>query len=75
LRFRLGIRLWRGVHRLADAAWPVAAIHGIGAAADLQSGMLLDVVLATIAGVVVAVGWRFGLAAPPERTHVPSVGL
>lgn len=60
LRFRLGLRLWRAVHWLAYAAWPVAAIHGIGAAADLQSGLLLDVVLATISGVVVAVGWRFG---------------
>jgi sulfoxide reductase heme-binding subunit YedZ len=70
LRFRLGLRLWRAVHWLAYAAWPVAAIHGIGAAADLQSGVLLDVVLATIAGVVVAIGWRFGLAAAPDRPAV-----
>ena len=59
LRFRVGLRVWRAVHWLAYAIWPLAAIHGIGAAADLQSGVLLDVVLATIAAVVVAIGWRF----------------
>jgi sulfoxide reductase heme-binding subunit YedZ len=72
LRFRLGMRLWRAVHWLAYAAWPVAAIHGIGAAADLQSGVLLDVVLATIAGVVVAIGWRCGLAPTTKPAAVTS---
>jgi methionine sulfoxide reductase heme-binding subunit len=70
LRFKLGIRLWRAVHWLAYAAWPVAAIHGIGAAADLRSGVLLDVVLATIAAVAIAIGWRFGVASAPRP--VPS---
>jgi sulfoxide reductase heme-binding subunit YedZ len=60
LRFRLGLRLWRAVHWLAYAAWPVAAIHGIGAAADLQSGVLLAIVLATMTTVVGAIAWRFG---------------
>jgi predicted ferric reductase len=58
LRFRIGMKAWRAVHWLAYAAWPLAAIHGIGAAADLQGGILLDGVLATVAAVVVAVGWR-----------------
>jgi hypothetical protein len=48
------------VHWLAYAAWPVAAIHGIGAAADLQSGVLLAIVLATMTTVVGAIAWRFG---------------
>jgi methionine sulfoxide reductase heme-binding subunit len=67
LRFRLGLRLWRAVHWLAYAAWPVAALHGIGAAADLQSGTLLAVVLATITGVVTAIAWRFGAGAPTPK--------
>jgi methionine sulfoxide reductase heme-binding subunit len=66
LRFRLGIRLWRAVHWLAYAVWPLAAIHGIGAASDLQSGVLLDVVLATIVGVVIAIAWRFRVPPPPR---------
>jgi methionine sulfoxide reductase heme-binding subunit len=60
LRFKIGMKAWRAVHWLAYAAWPVAAIHGIGAASDLQSGLLLDVVLATMTIVVSAIAWRFG---------------
>jgi DMSO/TMAO reductase YedYZ heme-binding membrane subunit len=65
LRFRIGLRAWRAVHRLAYAAWPIAVVHGIGAASDLRSGVLLDVMLATIAAVVVAVAWRFRVGAQP----------
>jgi sulfoxide reductase heme-binding subunit YedZ len=69
LRFRIGLGTWRAVHWLAYAAWPVAAIHGIGAAADLQSGALLAVVLATIAGVATAIAWRVTSAAPRHRSR------
>jgi sulfoxide reductase heme-binding subunit YedZ len=62
LRFKIGIRTWRTIHWLAYAAWPLAAIHGIGAASDLQSGPLFAVVLATIAGVATAVAWRVHVA-------------
>jgi predicted ferric reductase len=65
LRFRIGIQAWRAVHWLAYAAWPLAAIHGIGAAADLQSGALLAVVIVVIAAVSTAVLWR--AAAPAAR--------
>jgi methionine sulfoxide reductase heme-binding subunit len=58
LRFRIGLKAWRAVHWLAYAAWPLAAVHGIGAASDLQSGVLLAVVLATIAGVATTIAWR-----------------
>jgi sulfoxide reductase heme-binding subunit YedZ len=70
LRFKIGIKAWRAVHWLAYAAWPVAAVHGIGAAADLQSGLLLGVVLATITGVVGAIAWRFGLTSPAKPAAV-----
>jgi methionine sulfoxide reductase heme-binding subunit len=60
LRFRLGLKRWRAVHWLAYAACPIAAIHGIGAAADLQSGALLGVVIVTIMAVGATVVWRFG---------------
>lgn len=66
LRFRIGLRVWRAVHWLAYAIWPLAAIHGIGAAADLRSGVLLAVVLATIVAVVVSVAWRFRLTSAPK---------
>jgi sulfoxide reductase heme-binding subunit YedZ len=72
LRFRIGMRAWRAVHWLAYAVWPLAAIHGIGAAADLQSGVLLGVVLATIGGVVAAIAWRFSTTQPTKRLAAAS---
>ncbi len=75
LRFRIGIKAWRAVHWLAYAVWPLAAIHGIGAAADLRSGLLLDVVLATIAGVLVAVAVRvIGMVSPKPRPRPVTQG-
>jgi predicted ferric reductase len=72
LRFRIGMRVWRAVHWLAYAVWPLAAIHGIGAAADLQSGVLLGVVLVTIGGVVAAIAWRFSPAPTAKRLAAAS---
>jgi predicted ferric reductase len=66
LRFTIGIQTWRKIHWLAYAAWPVAAIHGIGAAADLQSGVLLAVMLATIATVSTTVAWRASVLMAPK---------
>lgn len=68
VRFRIGVRTWRKIHWIAYAAWPVAAIHGIGAATDLQSGVLLAFVLATIAAVSTTVAWRVNLLGSPQPT-------
>ena len=32
--YRLGLRLWRGLHWLAYACWPVAMAHGLGIGTD-----------------------------------------
>lgn len=37
LRDRLGRRLWRAVHWTAYAAWPLAALHFLGAGTDASS--------------------------------------
>jgi sulfoxide reductase heme-binding subunit YedZ len=58
IRDRIGRRAWRVVHLSAYAAFPLAAIHGIGAASDLQSGALLALTVLCLAAVAVAVGWR-----------------
>ncbi|HTW18879.1 MAG TPA: ferric reductase-like transmembrane domain-containing protein [Mycobacteriales bacterium] len=68
LRRRIGFHTWRAVHWLAYAIWPIAAVHGIGAASDLRSGVLLDVVLVTICAVVTAVVWRCWVALAPKLT-------
>jgi sulfoxide reductase heme-binding subunit YedZ len=41
LRRRLGHRLWRSVHWLAYAAWPVALIHGLGMGTDRHAHWML----------------------------------
>ena len=58
VRAHLSRRVWRAIHWLAYAAWPVALVHGIGTSPDMRSGGLL--VLTIVCGVVVggAVLWR-----------------
>jgi sulfoxide reductase heme-binding subunit YedZ len=58
IRERLGGRTWRAIHFLAYLAYPLAVVHGIGAASDLQSGVLLALTIACVTGVAVAAGWR-----------------
>jgi sulfoxide reductase heme-binding subunit YedZ len=58
LRARLGLRIWRAIHWLAYACWPVALMHGLGTGSDVRSGWLLWVVVPCVAAVVVAACWR-----------------
>jgi sulfoxide reductase heme-binding subunit YedZ len=58
IRVRLGHRVWRWVHWLAYAAWPVAVAHGIGSSPDMQSGWLLGLAVLCVAAVAAAVAWR-----------------
>jgi DMSO/TMAO reductase YedYZ heme-binding membrane subunit len=63
LRRRIGVRLWRAVHWLAYACWPIALFHALGAGSD---GRLLGaeaVYVICIAAVLGALGWRIALAA------------
>ena len=36
LRRRIGVAAWRGVHWLAYACWPIAAVHGLGSGSDAR---------------------------------------
>ncbi len=57
-RARIGRRLWRGLHWLAYAAWPVALAHSIGNSGDLQNGPLLALTAGCVLAVAGAAGWR-----------------
>jgi len=57
-RARIGPRLWRGLHWLAYAAWPVALVHSIGSSGDLQNGPLLALTAGCVLAVAGAAGWR-----------------
>ncbi len=62
LRARIGRRLWRGVHWLAYAAYPVALIHSVTSAKDLRSGGLLALTAGCVLGVGTAVCYRLAAA-------------
>ncbi|MGI9007769.1 MAG: ferric reductase-like transmembrane domain-containing protein [Streptosporangiaceae bacterium] len=58
LRKRIGWRIWRAVHWLAYAAYPVAVLHGFTGAKDLRSGWLLVLTVVGLLAVAGAVTWR-----------------
>ncbi len=66
-RARIGRRLWRAVHWLAYAAYPVALVHAFTSAADLRSGGLLAVTAGCVLSVAGALWYRLGAAAADRR--------
>jgi len=70
LRGRMNRVLWRAIHLLAYASWPVAFAHSIGSSRDLQQGWLLDLAIGCALLVAAAVIWRLAHAA----RQVPRAG-
>ena len=58
IRGRLNRKVWRAVHWLAYASWPIAFAHSIGSSADLQRGLLLDLAVACALLVAGSLVWR-----------------
>jgi hypothetical protein len=58
LRARLGVRVWRLVHWLAYASWPVALVHALGTGSDARAGWFGLLALAAAGAVVLSVVWR-----------------
>ena len=75
LRGRLNRTLWRAVHLLAYASWPVALAHSVGSSRDLRHGWILDLGIACALVVLSAVIWRLASAARqvPRAARVPAV--
>jgi sulfoxide reductase heme-binding subunit YedZ len=65
LRRRLGARVWRAVHWLAYASWPVAVVHGIGTGTDGTALWMLAIDVLCVGAVGAALVWRL-VAAPPD---------
>jgi sulfoxide reductase heme-binding subunit YedZ len=59
VRARIGPRTWKAVHWAAYALWPIAFVHGLFAADDLRSGLLLVVDATCVLIVAAAVAFRF----------------
>ncbi|HEY6500209.1 MAG TPA: ferric reductase-like transmembrane domain-containing protein [Streptosporangiaceae bacterium] len=58
IRGRLSRRVWKAVHWLAYASWPIAFAHSIGSSSDLQSGLLLVLAVVCAAALAGALAWR-----------------
>ena len=65
LRHRIGVRLWRGIHWLAYASWPVALVHSLGTGSDARTTWLAALSLACVACVAAAVVVRAAAAGGP----------
>lgn len=58
LRRRMPERVWRAVHWLAYACWPVAFGHGLGNGTDTGSGWMRAIAALCALTVAAAVSWR-----------------
>ena len=60
LRQRIAPRVWRGLHWLAYACWPVAMAHALGAGTDAGQLWMDAIAGACTVAVVSALTWRIG---------------
>jgi sulfoxide reductase heme-binding subunit YedZ len=63
LRRHLSRPLWRAVHLLAYASWPIAWLHSVSASTDLRHGVLFLLAVGCGLAVAAAVIWRLSAAA------------
>src|SRR6478672_494961 len=78
LRARIGHRLWRRVHWLAYACWPVALVHALGTGSDARAGFMLVaglVAVTTVGGSVLARVWFVTDGAAPMRAAAATAAL
>jgi len=72
VRRRIGVAVWRGVHWLAYACWPIAVLHGLGSGTDPRLPGAMLVFVLCMAAVAAAVAWR--LAAGWARSVTWRIG-
>ncbi len=75
VRGHLSRRLWKAVHWLAYASWPVAFAHSLGSSTDMQRGPLLGLAVLCAAVLAAALIWRLVLMARqvPRAQRVSAV--
>jgi len=67
LRPRIDYRLWRVVHWLSYACWPVALLHSLGTGTDVRAGWMQALAVVSIAVVVASIWWRIAAGWPSRR--------
>ena len=70
VRSRLGLRVWKTVHWLAYASWPLAFVHSIGIGTDKASGWFLGVAITCAGAVAAAVMWRLAETGRARPKHL-----
>jgi methionine sulfoxide reductase heme-binding subunit len=65
VRRHIGARVWRAIHWLAYASWPVAVLHGIGTGTDNTALWMVAIDIVCLASVGGALLWRL-IAAPAD---------
>ena len=73
LRDRVGLRLWRAIHWLAYACWPLALLHSIGSGSDATAPWMIAVDALCVVPVAFAVAWRLVSARGSNRSALASV--
>jgi len=70
LRPRINYRVWRAIHWLSYAVWPIALVHGIGTGItdDHVVWVLISDVVCGLA-VLVALWWRLGSTHPDTEAR------
>ncbi len=72
LRPLFGPRVWRMVHWLAYAMWPVALIHSIGTGTDPRFAWMLAIEAVCVGSVIAAVTWRMRRIEPTAWRQLPA---
>jgi sulfoxide reductase heme-binding subunit YedZ len=65
VRRHIGARVWRAIHWLAYASWPVAVLHGIGTGTDNTALWMVVIDIVCVGAVGGALLWRM-IAAPAD---------
>lgn len=68
LRERIGHRLWRAVHWLAYAAWPLAVLHSLTAGSDAFAPWMLALTGLCVLAVAGSLVWRIAVGSPIRAT-------
>jgi DMSO/TMAO reductase YedYZ heme-binding membrane subunit len=74
IRARLGLRIWRAVHWLAYASWPVAVVHALGTGSDARFGWMVLVGFGSCAAVVAAILIRIARGAADRVERTAAIG-
>lgn len=71
LRLRIGHQLWRSVHWLAYACWPIAFVHGLGTGTDTPERWMIAIDAIAVLAVLLSVMWRIHARRPEHPVAAP----